>query len=512
MTDAPAWNTGVRGGGRKKQSDKVTTPLPLPKAPPRGHKRCAWFAETYLRVPSGKGARHPFVFRPWQRKIVSQILPQRGVRPRQALVELARGQGKSTLACAIAMYLVFADGEEAPTVILVASNERQAERLLLKMWRMIQLNPELENRSELYKSAGRIEVGFNGGQILALPSRFDALQGWEGHVILDEAHVVDTEVYDALVTQLAKTSDALLLTISTPGDSQESLLWRLVQQGRTGEDPSFRYITFSAPEGCDPWDRNAWKAANPALGDFLNMDGIEASAHSLLPHRESQFRRLHLCQWAGSEDHWIPWGIWEHLAAANLSVLPGTPVALGFDGSWTRDSTALIGCTVPTDGQPPHLFVVGAWEYDGPGWRTPIEEVEDAVRRAFETWDVLELVADPAHWRSEIERWRVSWGDRVADYPQAPSRMIPATDRLYQAILEGNVTHDGADILHRHVHNAVAVEKNGGVQLHKPKNAPSKESPVGRIDAAVAAVMAHDRAVWHSSNKTQAPTPFFIAV
>lgn len=504
-----ALSGGVRTGGRKSQKDKTDEPLSLGGAPARGWKRCEWFADTYGKVPSGTGARSAFKIRPWQREILKGVLPMRGKRPRQALVELARGQGKSTLACLVALYLAFADEEESPTVILVASNERQAERLLTKMWRMIQLDSRLETRCEFYKSAGRIEIGFNGGQILALPSRFDALQGWEGHVILDEAHVVDEEVYDALVTQLAKTPEALLLTISTPGDSQESLLWRLVEQGRRGDDESFLYVTHAAPADCDVWDKKAWKKANPALGDFLHIDGIEAAAKSLLPHRESQFRRLHLCQWVGSEDAWIPWGVWDALADASRVVLPNTPICVGFDGSWTRDATALIGCTVPFD-EPPHLFVLGLWEYDGPGWRVPLDEVTAAVEYAFDTFDVRELVVDKAHWRSEVERWRLGYGDeRVVDMPQSAARMVPATDRLYQAVMDSEVTHDGHDRLAKHIHNAVAVEKPGGVQIFKPKNAPAKDSPIGRIDAAVASIMAFDSALHLAGQAPETGPPVF---
>ena len=501
-----ALSGGVRTGGRKSQKDKTDEPLSLGGAPARGWKRCEWFADTYGKVPSGTGARSAFKIRPWQREILKGVLPMRGKRPRQALVELARGQGKSTLACLVALYLAFADEEESPTVILVASNERQAERLLTKMWRMIQLDSRLETRCEFYKSAGRIEIGFNGGQILALPSRFDALQGWEGHVILDEAHVVDEEVYDALVTQLAKTPEALLLTISTPGDSQESLLWRLVEQGRRGDDESFLYVTHAAPADCDVWDKKAWKKANPALGDFLHIDGIEAAAKSLLPHRESQFRRLHLCQWVGSEDAWIPWGIFDRVADSQRVIMPGTRVCLGFDGSWTRDATALVGVTVE---ERPHLFVLGLWEFSGPGWRVPLDEVDAAVRYAFDTFEVVEMAVDKAHWRSEVERWRLDLGDeRIIDMPQTAATMVPATDRLYQAIMEGTMTHDGHEGLTRHVHNAVAVEKPGGVQIRKPKHAPDKDSPIGRIDAAVASIMAFDRAGWHAGNPTSAPTPF----
>lgn len=507
--------TGTRSGGRKSSANKVDSPLPMSKAPARGWKRCEWFAEHHCKIPSGKGALSPFKLRPWQRNdIVKRVFPMRGHRPYQAVIELARGQGKSTLACLLALYAAFADDVEAPEILLVASNERQADRLLRKMWRMISLNPELEARAELYKADRRIEIGFNGGAIHALPSRFDALQGYEpSFIILDEAHVVDQEVYDALVTSLAKQVEPTLLVISTPGNSQESLLWRLVQQGRqSDDDPAFLYVTYAAPAGCDPSDPKAWKAANPALGDFLHIDGIAAAASSMLPHREAQFRRLHLCQWDGSEDHWIPWGLWDELADIERVVLPGMPVCLGFDGSWARDSTVLMGCTVPTDGERPHLFVLGFWEHDRPGWRPPLDEVTEMVAYAFETFDVRSMAVDKAHWRSEIERWRLEFkaADRIVDMPQTANRMVPATDRLYQAVMEGSMSHDGHEGLTRHIHNAVAVEKPGGVMIYKPKDAPSKDSPVGRIDAAVASILAFDEACRFATEPAPSTSAGFV--
>ena len=88
------WNTGAKRGGRKKQSDKVMTALPLTGSPRRGWKRAQWFCKTYVKTPSGQGARSAFRLRPWQVKIVQRVLPMTGKRPRQAVIELARGQGK----------------------------------------------------------------------------------------------------------------------------------------------------------------------------------------------------------------------------------------------------------------------------------------------------------------------------------------------------------------------------------------------------------------------------------
>lgn len=72
--------------------------------------------------------------------------------------------------------------------------------------------------------------------------------------------------------------------------------------------------------------------------------------------------------------------------------------------------------------------------------------------------------------------------------------MTPATTALYEAVVNSQVTHDGDKRLARHVANAVLKADSRGTRLVK-EHKDSKR----RIDLAVAAVMAHDRARHHAS-------------
>ena len=111
------------------------------------------------------------------------------------------------------------------------------------------------------------------------------------------------------------------------------------------------------------------------------------------------------------------------------------------DGSASGDSTALIGATVEKE---PHLFVAGLWENPGdPRWRVPRAEVAERVRYMFAHHDVVELAADPWGWRTELESWAEEHGARrVIEWNTAHARrMAPATDRMYQAVTGGTVSH-----------------------------------------------------------------------
>lgn len=145
---------------------------------------------------------------------------------------------------------------------------------------------------------------------------------------------------------------------------------------------------------------------------------------------------------------------WEHLGRDPRDVPAGTLVGLGFDGSVSRDCTALVACM--RDG---YSWPVRIWERP-PGapedWRIPRLEVRDAVEGAFERYTVGLMLCDPPRWSTEIEEWAQRWGaDRVLAFDtNQPRRMAPAVDRWLTAIREGSHTHSGDEALGRHVRAA----------------------------------------------------------
>src|SRR5215204_2869049 len=200
--------------------------------------------------------------------------------------------------------------------------------------------------------------------------------------------------------------------------------------------------------------------------------------------RESSFRRARLCQLTDQlEEAWLPPGSWAGCADATFNIPDGAEVVLSFDGSFNGDTTVLVVSTVAPR---PHLDLVEMWE--AAGQQVPIVDVEAAIRAACRRWRVLEIAADPFRWARSLQLLDGE-GLPVLEYPQSPGRMTPATSRFYEAVVNGALTHSGDSRLARHIGNAVLREDARGARLAKER----KDSP-RRIDAAVAAVMAHDRA------------------
>jgi phage terminase large subunit-like protein len=456
-------------------------PLDLSGLPEDGGERAVAWIEANVVIPKGKGAGHLVTLRPWQKEIVEALFGD--PRPRTGLLSLPRGNGKTALSAMLALYALFADGEQSAQVLCVASDERQASIAFSAARRMVELNPDLLERTHIYKD--RLYVPHTASELRPLPAEAAALQGFDPSLaIVDELHVVTPEVWEAMVLASGKRERSLTLAISTPAGDQAGVMWNLRQQALLEPDASLFFREYAAPAGCEIDDEDAWTIANPALDDFLHRDAVRAN---LRTSRESAFRRYRLGQWAARDDAWLPDGAWRACLNADRKIPDGTEVVLSLDGSFNGDSTAVVVATVD---QVPHLDVVGLWSRpeDRPEWRVPVLEVEQAIRDACSRWTVREVAADPFRWQRSLEVLEAD-GIPVVVYPQSPARMTPATTRFYEATVTQNLSHSGNADLARHIGNAVVRDDARGYRIMKDHAQSGR-----KIDLAVAGIMAHDRA------------------
>ena len=137
----------------------------------------------------------------------------------------------------------------------------------------------------------------------------------------------------------------------------------------------------------------------------------------------------------------------------------------------------------------------------------PILDVEDAIRAACRRWQVREIACDPFRW---ARTYQVLEGEGlpIVEFPQSPSRMTPATQRFYEAVVNHAITIDGDPRLLRHLDNTtLKVDARGSRLAKEHRNSRRK------IDLTVAAVMALERACWHHANPTpEAVLPGFYAL
>jgi len=111
----------------------------------------------------------------------------------------------------------------------------------------------------------------------------------------------------------------------------------------------------------------------------------------------------------------------------------------------------------------------------------------DAVRRLAQRFAVREVAFDPWRWKSEALRLEADGIGPMVEFPQSHARMVPASERLASAIIEGRLRHPGHPDLDRHVARAVAKPSGRGWRLDKLGRAD-------QIDACIALCIAVERA------------------
>lgn len=451
------------------------------------------FLEAFCRPSKGDGLLQ---LRPWQKELIDDLftLDGRGRRRyRQALIGMPRKNGKSTLGAALALYGLLLDDQPGAEVYSVAGDRMQAGIVFREAKAMIDAEPELAEQCRVYRN--HIEVPSTGAVYRVLSADAPRAQGLNpSFVVFDEVHVQPNEdLWAAMTLGTGAREQPLIMGITTAGFGKATLAGRLYEHGKrviAGEvdDPAFFFRWWEPADSAADWrDEAVWREANPAYGDFLHAESFTADVRNT---PEYQFRRFRLNQWTVTQDAWLPHAAWEEAKDERRVVAPGEAIVIGFDGSWTGDSTGMVGCTLAT---PHHLFVIDSWENTQgvADWRVDFGDVDKALREALATYDVREVPSDPAHWRKELQGW-LEEDMPIVEWPtNSYARMIPACADFYKAVLSQQLTHDGDPRLARHITNAVVKIDRYGPRIVKDRNA-------GKIDLAVAAIIAHDRATTHS--------------
>src|SRR5574344_139007 len=113
----------------------------------------------------GKWAGKPFVLLPWQEEIIRNlfgILKADGKRQfTTAYIEIPKKNGKSELAAAVALYLLFGDGEPSAEVYGAAADRQQASIVFDVATQMVQLTPALAKRCKIKAATKTIENNMN---------------------------------------------------------------------------------------------------------------------------------------------------------------------------------------------------------------------------------------------------------------------------------------------------------------------------------------------------------------
>ena len=486
--------------------------------------RAIRFFEKVLVHIDGEWAGRPFTLMDWQREMISKLfgtLRDDGTRQyRTCYCEIPRKNGKSETAAGIALYLLFADGEEGAQVYGAAGDRDQASIVYRVAAEMVRRSPVLTKRAKVLDSVKRIVVPSTASFYRAIPSDAATSHGFNASgVIVDEVHVQpNRDLIDVLNTSTGARRQPLTFYITTAGYDQHSICYELhdyalkVQNGVI-DDPTFLPVVYSADEQDDWKEPATWHKANPSLGVTVKLDYLERECKRAqeTPAYENTFRRLHLNQWTRQETRWLPLDRWDecagHVDPANLA---GCHCWGGLDLASTEDVTALVLVFPDEDGGYdvlPFFWIpedtidkrvrkdrvpYDVWARQGLVFTTPGNSCDYAFIRAklnelADQFNIVDIGLDPWNAR-QLGQQLMDDGFEIVDFRQGYASMSAPTKELLRLVLAGKLRHSGNPVLRWMADNMVTTQDPAG------NLKPAKDRSTEKIDGMVALVMAIDRA------------------
>lgn len=493
-------------------------------------ERVVQFVERYCRHHKGEWAGKPLILEEWQRWLLRTIFGWYRAdgtrRYRTAYVELARKNGKSELASAVALYLLLADGEPGAEVFSSATKLDQAKIVWATAKEMVARSPALKRHIKTFTAPSRLLVERTASEFKPLGSDSSTLDGLNPHgSVVDELHAhANRGVWDVLASAMGARRQPLTFAITTAGQLDETTVgWEQheyatkVLSGVFVDDSFFAFIA-AADEGCDYFSDAAWEMASPNIDVSVKRDYLRerAAAARAKPGELGEYLTKHLNVWASARNAWLNMESWTACEPEPVtreeheSRLAGLECVAGLDLSSKLDLTALVAEFRTPRG---HELVCRFWLPEA-----RVEELERRGQKHYRTWvDAGWLTTTPGNVvdyefiRAEIGRFASSFLLREVAFDPWNStdlvnrlqsdgilcvecrqghRTLSEPSKSFEAsVVERRLRHGNNPVLRWCASNvSVETDANGNIRPVKPAMATGR-----RIDGVVAAIMARAR-------------------
>lgn len=501
--------------------------LPTSRYDKKKADRAVTFIENLCHT-KGKWAGTPFWLLPWQEQLIRDIFgivkPDGNRQFRTAFVEICKKVGKSELAAAVALYLLYADNEPSAEVYGAAADRQQAFIVFDVAKQMVEMSPALMKRSKLMGATKRIVNYSNAGYYQVLSAEVGGKHGFSvSGLVFDEIHTQpNRQLYDVLTKG---SSDArqnpLHFIITTAGNDRHSIAYELhtkavdILEGRR-VDPTFYPVVYGLKDDEDWEDEANWYKVNPSLGYTVDIERLRDAYREAKqnPADEITFKWLRCNMWVSSTVAWIPDAIYMRgNEPIDMDALAGRDCYAGLDLSSTGDITALVLIFPPRDEEEKYVLLpyfwipeetiprrvkansvpYDIWEKQGYIMSTEgnvihYDFIEKFIMDLSEKYHILEIAVDRWNATQMIQNLEGE-GFTIVPFGQGFSSMSAPTKEFYRLLMEGRIIHGGNPVLRWMAGNVVIdTDPAGNIKVTKAK---SKE----KIDGIVAAIMALDRCI-----------------
>jgi len=488
-----------------------------------------------LHHTKGTWAGKPFELIDWQEKIIRDLfgtLKPNGYRQfNTAYIEIAKKNGKSELAAAVALLLCCGDGEQRAEVYGCAADRGQATIVFDVAADMVRMCPALNKRVKILASQKRLIYLPTKSFYQVLSAEAYSKHGFNIHgVIFDELHTQpNRKLFDVMTKGSGDARmQPLYFLITTAGTDTNSICYETHQKAKDilvgrKHDKTFYPVIYGADEADDWTSPEVWKKANPSLGITIGMDKVVAACESAKenPGEENSFRQLRLDQWVKQSIRWMPMTKWDACAfPVNEKDLEGRICFGGLDLSSTTDITAFVLVFPPEDKADKYIILPYFW--------VPEETLDLRVRRDHVPYDIwqkqgfiqttegnvvhygyieqfIEKLGEKYNIKEiAFDRWGAvqmtqnleGMGFTVVPFGQGYKDMSPPTKELMKLTLEQKLAHGGHPVLRWMMDNIfIRTDPAGNIKADKEKSTE-------KIDGAVATIMALDRALRNDGSGT----------
>lgn len=461
---------------------------------------------------------------------------------RTVWIEVARKNGKSTLASALLIILLLADREVGAEVYAAAASRDQAGAVFEPFKQMLRSSPRVRGMVKVLGSL--VRAPRTGSFARVLSKLADVAHGLNVHAaVVDEVHVHKSrDLLDAIESGTGGREQPIVIKITTSDDGSKGTIFdeqhteiELLALDLTEPDHSQYGVIWAVPEGLDPFDIENVKQANPGFGVTITEEYLrkQITKARRTPSYMPAFERLHCNRRRRPVARAIDMEQWDRCGRPAMTVsemreeLRGRRCFGGLDLSSTSDFTAwgLVfpdefempdgsieeGCWllprlwIPEAAAEKHTLrtTFEAWAADG--WLTITEGdtvdfgvIEAGILEDRAAFDVEEFAFDP--WEAEMLRQRLLDAGLVGwKCTQQMSSLAPGTQEFDRLLGRGLIYHGGNPPLAWMASNVVS--KVDAMKRWKPEKKLSPE----KIDGFAAEIMAI--AAWRRADREAKATP-----
>jgi phage terminase large subunit-like protein len=500
-----------------------------------------------LKHPKGTWRGVPFQLTDWQRpdweQVFGTMVPNPNRDSRRKMIRqyrrwfkgIAKKNGKTEEAAGAAGVLLYADDEYGAEVYSGAASRDQATLVYNTLASMVKQVPALRKRTKFYDSTKRLYVPDTESTFQALSADADYSDGINpSGVVVDELHRhKNRELYDLLKQGSGTREQPLLIVITTAGYDRASVCfeeWEYARKVRDGivEDPALYVSLYETPaeytfeQIAD--DEAIWKLANPALGDFLNIDDLRSAVREARekPAMRNSVLRLRFNQWTQSEVRWFDTAAWRKCGGL-IGDMSGKVCYGGLDLASTTDFAAWVLFFPEGNKVIPRIFIpkdtlskrtqmreqLEAWANAGhltltPGNVIDYDFIKAQILKDSRLYDIREIGYDP--WSAtQIAIQLEGEGLRMVPVRQGFATLSTPSKGLETLVARGELNHGGHPVLTWMADN-VMIETDAGENIK-----PSRKHSTEKIDGIVALVTAYERAI-HADDSGVAPEVWSFTV